>query len=349
MSCNTPLPIKLKREISLLKKNDNKLLVLFILYNYKYIGGCRKRYDKTQKRTKEKTFTKFRWKFINNCRLLLLYYYFILVTYEEVNMILKSYIILWKKSPDYILDELARECGGECDDIIYVFFEKGINYHQYVIFVCLFCFFNSTSILTVLLSVCGIQSNLCVSAVQIKEFFNKLDIDKKQCDVAIEYLDTVNNDSISVYYLDSFIKYMNQNRYFQSMICYIRIRLIRFIFGEKKYKQIKKKINYFYTGNNEFYEKANCCLSYKRYWKIRKFHADFLPKNIDDNTINNVIILLRQQFGYSNRCSINKTILKTSVTISSIDRIHSSVNASLPIFSRLSKSFQSSNKIYPSC
>lgn len=98
----------------------------------------------------------------------------LIVNNYEVNTIISAYLTLWSRNPEknsILKVDMESYFQPENRGFIRYFFpENTISCNDFVLFVCFFLFYSTDDILSVLLAMCGVTSNLLITKEQINRF-----------------------------------------------------------------------------------------------------------------------------------------------------------------------------------
>lgn len=126
----------------------------------------------------------------------------------------------------------------------------------------------------------------------------------------------IQNGKSDTYQIKVFIQFMKHSPFFTGTISLLRGELINKTIGEKNYHIIKKKMHYYYyikdkeNNNNNDYNDYNeddseSCLTrfYDRYILHRPsyYYADYTLLHPKDKDIEDIVYMIRQKYGYSQR------------------------------------------------
>lgn len=177
---------------------------------------------------------------------------YLIVNNYEISIIHKCYLNLWKKNRtiSYIdATIIFNYFDLDFTDIFkkyFLIFQNKVSIHNFVVFVCIFIFGDTDDILRILLSVCGVHSNIAIS------YFHCLNLIKSIHPNALtdeELSKWISNqqttDIISIHDFKNAIKssiiidYLNK----------IKDHLIEKVLGSSNYETICKR-SYYYNNNN---------------------------------------------------------------------------------------------------
>lgn len=102
------------------------------------------------------------------CIIILVLLLFYIVNNYEINIIESEYFKMWSNHPDLSFlpkPEILLHFPPRFRDILDYFFHQQVSCNDYVLFVCLFLFFDIPQLLTILLTVCKVYSNLFITEV----------------------------------------------------------------------------------------------------------------------------------------------------------------------------------------
>lgn len=127
-----------------------------------------------------------------------------LVSNYEVNTIIKSYLNIWLKHPkiNYIYKSELEACFKPKNRgfVNHFFLSDEINCNDYILFVCFFLFYHKVDIISVLIAMSGVNSNLLITREKINNFLFMYDLNLKDYK-DLEYFLSVSIDEISEYIL----------------------------------------------------------------------------------------------------------------------------------------------------
>lgn len=127
-----------------------------------------------------------------------------LVSNYEVNTIIKSYLNIWLKHPkiNYIYKSELEACFKPKNRgfVNHFFLSDEINCNDYILFVCFFLFYHKVDIISVLIAMSGVNSNLLITREKINNFLFMYDLNLKDYK-DLEYFLSVSVDEISEYIL----------------------------------------------------------------------------------------------------------------------------------------------------
>lgn len=260
------------------------------------------------------------------------YYYIIIVNIYEINIVAKSYILLWKtcESDPYLNVELLFHLyPKQYHNIIQSFFyDNKVYWDEYFLFICCFLFCDIYQITNLLLAMCKIHNNLIISKDQIQEFYILLSLTSKnfgETQVIYNYLDNLINNNTSsfqsikyhlgleeqskiitkLYPLNNFVDYMNKSKSYQKIIIKFRQNIITSTLSLRIYKNIKLRQNFYdiYGGNKIPPSEPLISLLYRRLFTHEPppYYYDFGLKVKKGNELNQVINGIRHIFGCSMR------------------------------------------------
>lgn len=276
--------------------------------------------------------------------LCILFLLFSLVNNYEVNLIEDSYLILWGQDtsePYIFVNQLLTHYPDQYYNLIKAFFRDSIiiliislicidyiTYYDYYNFICFFLFFDINHIFLLLMSMCQIHSNYCISCNKVKDFLTMIsgdntntfpDIFKYLDQYKIDVPDMQNNS----YSIKSFIHYFTNCYTFEDYIYKLKKNIVKLTVSESNFNNIIQRQVYFKSkhckeikdqeedsSNNEkdIMNSLHESCSSKIY---RLLFTNAPPPNEYNYSFNNytqdnferVTLLLRQKYGYSYRIS----------------------------------------------
>lgn len=244
--------------------------------------------------------------------------YSFLVNNNEINVIIGSYLSLWKEHTEnnYVLKStILKLFKKECENYIsYFFVDDKVSCNDYVLFICFFLFYNTVDIVTVLVSICGATSNLLITKDKMDLFFKLFSIEKNYYDVIIELMNERNieqyDSDVRVYSLKTFVMYVADSYSILSSLNNVKQNIMKLTFSQNDYENIMSKRNYYYYINNMFsivYTRKESC--YDKLYRLlftnkpKPFYYNFSTKNPLDREEKHVIYKIRGRYGYSKRNS----------------------------------------------
>lgn len=122
----------------------------------------------------------------------------------EINVIESTYILMWNRdtSLPYIpLSILQMKIPPHYHGFLKLFFaEEKISISDYILFICLFIFFQSSNIMLVMLNMAGIYSNLFINILQLQTFFESFLLPLESFECLPQAIRTNQFESEYIYY-----------------------------------------------------------------------------------------------------------------------------------------------------
>lgn len=234
-------------------------------------------------------------------------------------------------------------------------------YDKYFIFVTIFLFLNPHQIVSLILSMRKVKSNIVITASQIENFLEVFDEDilssvdlytfKSECCLHLE------SCREAPYGLREFINYICSLETFMNYFKVIKVRLVAKIMPMRIYKSIINRMNFYLCINCEKPPQEKCTT--KLYRLIFKFepepyHYDYSLPNPSADSIENLVLTLKHTYGYAGRkSSVLLSKPQTSQSYNSYARspslvhIHNSVYLETSVIKKSVRNSIKSAKIVP--
>lgn len=274
---------------------------------------------------------------------------------NEINCIIKLYLNIWSKNRDvnYVnISDIALLFRTKSQGYINHFFvDEKVSCNEFILFVCFYLFYSNEEILTILVAMSGVSSKLYISKEQVDQFFVNYTLEKskfKELDYILEtskpsllgykylYYIFIYSCPHEAYNLKSFQNYLLNNIFFIDSISRLKQELSVLTFDSKAISTINERIEYYNEvfnvvygnlndnptiyNNNNYKKKPHelCCSKVRRVlfsMKPNPYHFDFKINTTSDKAKSNVLLMLKQRYGYSRKSS---TYCKISLTSPSI-------------------------------
>lgn len=235
----------------------------------------------------------------------------ILLNNYEIRIYQEKYLKMWHDDESVntvSIVSLLTMFSSKYHGIITHFFQNGpVIYRQFFMFVSMITFFTPSHILTLLLSMIKVYSNVSITADQISSFINDYSLNKNVYDGVMKYVQSSShsrdNDN---YQLRDFRDYIECSRDFMNLVLGFKNEMIKNIFSLDVYNDVKNRLEFYYSHPLTTIPPPESCMNkfYRRLFsqKCDPYHYDYnLPKPGYDG-MDNVMLMVRQKFGYSVRC-----------------------------------------------
>lgn len=204
----------------------------------------------------------------------------------------------------------------EYHDFVQLFFQTdSVSYEDYFLFLCFFIFFENSHIIQLLISMCKIYSNICVTYDQVQDFMKHFFLKEEDYDDLEDVLEKCRMDlpdySVDTYPIKTFTQYIKSSEPFQKLILGFRNYLINFALNPKAYENIVNREEFYYKNNN-FGNNINFLYPPKEPFckKVKRrtfsnlpapYHFDYGLQYPNSESKDHVLLSLKQKFGYSVR------------------------------------------------
>lgn len=240
-----------------------------------------------------------------------------------------EYLGIWANNPEYAYinaDKLFKAIDVEYYEIYQKFFSLyngGVNLNFFLVFLCLFAFGRLGNQIRVLLSVCGIHSNVGLSQTQATYFLSQLNKNATSDQYIIKSLARCeNSDQIPLTY---FIDVVSTCPILVKQFSDLQAGLIKRFIGYGNYQIVLQRMIYFASiRRSGFIIKApeSCFAFVSRIFSGRPppFQTDYPPLDLEKpTTMDNIVIMLRNLYGYSKRpnCSYHPSMISSKIATSS--------------------------------
>lgn len=247
----------------------------------------------------------------------------------EISKWQHEYLGIWANNPEYpyiTADKLFKSLDVEYSEIYQKYFSlyNGcVNMNFFLVFLCLFSFGRLGNQVRVLLSVCGIHSNVGLSQTQASTFITCLSRNAMNDQYIIKSLSRCeNSDQIPLNY---FIDVVSTCPILVKQFSDLQAGLIKRFIGYNNYQSILQRMIYFASiRRNGFIIKApeSCFAFVSRAFngKPPPYHTDYPFIDLEKpTTLDNIVLMLRNLYGYSKRpnCSYHPSLASSRIATSS--------------------------------
>lgn len=235
----------------------------------------------------------------------------LLLNNYEIRIYQEKYLKMWHEDESVntvSIVSLLTMFSSKYHGIITHFFQNGpVIYRMFFNFVSMITFFTPSHILTLLLSMIKVYSNVFITVDQINSFISDYSLNKNVYEDVMKYLNihSSTRDNVS-YPLKDFRDYIECSREFMNLVIGFKNEMIKYIITMDIYNDIKNRIAFYYTHPLSTPPPPETCISkcYRRLTSQRydPYYYDYcLPKPGYDG-MDNFMLMVRQKFGYSVRC-----------------------------------------------
>lgn len=231
-----------------------------------------------------------------------------------------SYIRLWNSDTSINFVQKTKLMAFfhcEYHGFVQLFFQTDtVSYEDYFLFVCFFMFFDNSHIIPLLMSMCKIYSNICVTYDQIKDFMVHFFLREEDYEDLEDVLEQCRMDlpdySVDTYPIKTFTQYIKNSQAFNKLILEFKNYLINYTLTPQSYELISNRIDFYYKNTNNFGNNISFlhppqepfCEKMKRKTFTNlpaPYHFDFGLQYPNSESKDHVLLSLKQKFGYSVR------------------------------------------------
>lgn len=279
----------------------------------------------------------------------------LIVNIFEVNSIIKSYLEIWDPNLELSFitcEKLKCIFCNDFDNLIDAFFPSsiyinGYNFlyidqvkpQEYFLFVCSFIFFPISQVISLLLSICRVYSNVFVKKEQMNQILkiaNSLPLTEADSKALYFQSQTFVADCpADTYSIKIFNTYLKSLFSFNVFINSLKEKLTNIAIGYYEYEIIQKRRTYLIMNPFTDNIPPESCKSYL-YRKLfthsmPPYHFDYILPSENSLNMENMLLIMKRYFGYAYRMKNSQPTLHSSsnlISTSSSARSHSFVKTS---------------------
>lgn len=182
-----------------------------------------------------------------------------------------------------------------------------IYHNSFFLFICTFCFFSTVQIVPLLLSMCGVYSNLFITKDQVIQFFKIYPYDKSCYKEFIECLHPNKYIKRDRYNLKDFITSITSFTPTHNILESFRYEIVNKILTENIFLRMRSKIDYYYT-TCEFIERPkNPETCTDRLYRVlcttepHPYHYNYYISTPSVADLELILYEIKQRYGYGLR------------------------------------------------
>lgn len=182
-----------------------------------------------------------------------------------------------------------------------------VDHNSFFLFICTFCFFSTVQIVPLLLSMCGVYSNLFITKDQVITFFKIYPYDKSCYKEFIECLHPTKYIKRDRYNLKDFITSITSFTPTHNILEAFRYEIVNKILTENIFLRMRSKIDYYYTTCEFIDRPTNPETCTDRLYRVlcttepHPYHFNYFINSPSVADLDIILYEIKQRYGYGLR------------------------------------------------